>query len=174
MYHVLDHIFTKNHEKWADRHFGACLNTLSNAWYIVNFKKKVVISFERGDIDVRPSHAKQQFFLTFSDVSRVWHTLLVLWSCITQVIINLWLHLTLFQFSCEDFKWGFEKVALDTLNLPLIDKRTKAYVRGCIYLHTLHNYILTDLHTYILAYLHTYILTYLNIYILTYLHIILT
>ena len=31
---------------------------MQNAKYIYNFSKKVAISFERGDIDVRTSHAK--------------------------------------------------------------------------------------------------------------------
>ena len=36
---------------------------MQNALYIVHFWKKVVISFERGDIDVRPSHVKLILFL---------------------------------------------------------------------------------------------------------------
>ena len=146
VYHVLDTLFfAKKPLKSPIPKLNSLQNTMQNALYIVHFWKKVVIPFERGDFDVRPSHAKQQlFFFTFSNVSRVWHTLLVLWSSMTQVIINLWLHLTLFQLSCEDFKCGFEKVALVTLSLPQIDKRTKAYVRGCTYVY-LHTYILTYL-----------------------------
>ena len=33
---------------------------MQNAKYISNFLKQVAISFERGDIDVRTSHAKSQ------------------------------------------------------------------------------------------------------------------
>ena len=38
---------------------------LQTVTYILHFSKKVVISFERGDIDVRPSHAKLILFFHF-------------------------------------------------------------------------------------------------------------
>ena len=48
---------------------------MQNAKYIYNFSKKVVIPFERGDIDVRTPHAKPPFFFfTFSNVLRFGHT----------------------------------------------------------------------------------------------------
>ena len=55
-----------------------CRETMQNALYICNFSKKVAIPFERGDIDVRTSHAKTLLFfsLTFSSVSRFRHTFL--------------------------------------------------------------------------------------------------
>ena len=49
---------------------------MQNAKYIYNFSKKVALSFERGDIDVRTSHAKASLFFTFSRVSRLGHTFL--------------------------------------------------------------------------------------------------
>ena len=78
MYHVLDTLFlTKKPSFSAAVYFGTGEKTLQNAKYILHFSKTVVISFERGDIDVRPSHAKLILFFTFSDVSRIWHTFLV-------------------------------------------------------------------------------------------------
>ena len=63
MYHVLDTLFfTQKHRFSPDHKLGALQNTLRNALYIVHFWKKVVISFERGDIDVRPSHTKSLLF----------------------------------------------------------------------------------------------------------------
>ena len=35
---------------------------MQNPEFIYNFSKKVVLSFERGDIDVRTSHAKASLF----------------------------------------------------------------------------------------------------------------
>ena len=51
-----------------------CPKTMQNAKYIYNFSKKVALSFERGDIDVRTSHAKTLLFFTFSSISRFGHT----------------------------------------------------------------------------------------------------
>ena len=47
---------------------------MQNALYIVHFWKKVVIPFERGDFDVRPSNAKQQLFFDFFEcITRLAH-----------------------------------------------------------------------------------------------------
>ena len=50
---------------------------MQNAKYICNFLNKNSISFERGDIDVRTSHAKPSCFLFFIilNVSRFGPTL---------------------------------------------------------------------------------------------------
>ena len=75
VYHVLDTIFfTEQPKKSPAPKFGPGLKTLQNALYILNFSKKVWFSFERGDIDVRPSHTKSLLFLTLSNVSRIWPT----------------------------------------------------------------------------------------------------
>ena len=44
---------------------------MQNAKYIYNFSKKVVISFGRGDIDVRTSHAKPSLFFALFYVYNV-------------------------------------------------------------------------------------------------------
>ena len=45
-----------------------CRKTIENAKDIYNFSKQVVISLQRGDIDVNTSHTKSHFFFTFSNV----------------------------------------------------------------------------------------------------------
>ena len=66
MYDVLDtFFFTQKHTFSPDHKLGGLQNTLRNALYIVHFWKKVVISFERGDIDVRPSYNKSLLFFDF-------------------------------------------------------------------------------------------------------------
>ena len=48
---------------------------MQNSKYICDFSKKVAISFERGDIDVRTSHAKPPLFLLLFRMYNVLGTL---------------------------------------------------------------------------------------------------
>ena len=45
-----------------------CRKTIENAKDIYNFSKKVVISLQRGDIDLNTSHTKSSLFFIFADV----------------------------------------------------------------------------------------------------------
>ena len=66
VYHVLDTLFlTKKPRFSAVPQVHHRPKTLQNASYILNFSKKMLISFERGDIDVRPSHTKLILFFDF-------------------------------------------------------------------------------------------------------------
>ena len=49
-----------------------CRKTIENAKDICNFSKKVAISFERGDIDVRTSHANPSLFFHFFTCITFW------------------------------------------------------------------------------------------------------
>ena len=52
------------------------LKTLQNALYTLHFWKKTVISFERGDIDVRPSCTKLILVFDFFECITIWPTFL--------------------------------------------------------------------------------------------------
>ena len=66
VYHVLDTLFfTKNHDFSPVPQVQPRPKNLAKRKYILNFWKKIVFSFERGDIDVRPSHAKVILFFDF-------------------------------------------------------------------------------------------------------------
>ena len=66
VYHVLDTLFfTKEHEKSLAPKLRPRSKNIAKRKYILNFWKKVFISFERGDIDVRPSRTKSILFFHF-------------------------------------------------------------------------------------------------------------